>query len=76
MNIARLWIGTGCFWGTQVYRLHIFGASIEKNKSYKKILSASFKIAVINNSPNAQVPQFGEVRETGDEGGDFIFILK
>jgi hypothetical protein len=39
-------------------------------------LFASFKIAVINNSPNAQVPQFGEVRETGDEGGDFIFILK
>ncbi len=39
-------------------------------------LFASFKIAVINNSPNSQVPQFGEIRETGDEGGDFIFIRK
>lgn len=39
-------------------------------------LFASFKIAVINNSSNGQVPQFGEVKETGDEGGDFIFIRK
>ena len=50
----------------------------ENQKKYlpSEQLFASFKIAVINNSPNAQVPQFGEVRETGDEGGDFIFILK
>lgn len=34
----------------------------------------SFKSAVVNNSK--QVPQFGEIRETGDEGGDFIFIKK
>ncbi|MBN1952352.1 MAG: caspase family protein [Bacteroidales bacterium] len=39
-------------------------------------LFASFKIAVINNSPANQVPQFGEIREAGDEGGDFLFILK
>ena len=39
-------------------------------------LFASFKIAVINNSPTRQVPQFGEIRETGDEGGDFLFIRK
>ena len=39
-------------------------------------LFASFKIAVINNSSNGQVPQFGEVKQTGDEGGDFIFIRK
>ncbi len=39
-------------------------------------LFASFKIAVINNSTTGQVPQFGEIRETGDEGGDFLFILK
>jgi Tfp pilus assembly protein PilF len=39
-------------------------------------LFASFKIAVINNSSNGQAPQFGEVKETGDEGGDFIFIKK
>lgn len=39
-------------------------------------LFASFKIAVINNSANGQVPQFGEVKETGDEGGDYIFLRK
>ncbi len=39
-------------------------------------LFASFRAAVINNSPNGQVPQFGEIRESGDEGGDFVFIRK
>ncbi len=39
-------------------------------------LFASFKTAVINNSLNNQIPQFGEIRETGDEGGDFIFVKK
>ena len=39
-------------------------------------LFSSFKAAVINNSPNNQVPQFGDIRETGDEGGDYIFIRK
>ncbi|MDX2191023.1 MAG: caspase family protein [Bacteroidota bacterium] len=39
-------------------------------------LFASFKTAVINNSQNGQVPQFGEIKETGDEGGDFIFVKK
>ena len=39
-------------------------------------LFASFKIAVINNSANGQVPQYGEVKATGDEGGDFIFIKR
>jgi hypothetical protein len=39
-------------------------------------LFSSFKMAVINNSPEEQVPQYGEVKETGDEGGDFIFIRK
>lgn len=34
----------------------------------------SLKTAVINNSPN--IPQFGEILNTGDEGGDFIFIRK
>jgi len=37
-------------------------------------LFSSFRIAVINNS-NA-IPQFGEIRDVGDEGGDFIFILR
>jgi len=39
-------------------------------------LFSSFRSAVINNSPNGQVPQFGEIREAGDEGGDFVFIKK
>lgn len=39
-------------------------------------LFASFRAAVINNSPNGQVPQFGEISQAGDEGGDFIFIRK
>jgi hypothetical protein len=34
----------------------------------------SFRSAVINNS--SVVPQDGVIAETGDEGGDFIFILK
>lgn len=47
----------------------------------KKTLSSQelytkFREAVINNSPNSQKPQFGEIRETGDEGGDFIFFRK
>jgi len=39
-------------------------------------LFASFRQAVINNSPISQIPQFGVIRETGDEGGDFIFIRR
>ena len=34
----------------------------------------SFRAAVINNSN--VVPQDGVIAETGDEGGDFIFILR
>lgn len=41
-----------------------------------EVLFSSFREAVINNSPIGQVPQFGEIREAGDEGGDFIFIRK
>ena len=37
-------------------------------------LFSSFRIAVTNNS-NA-LPQFGEIQDVGDEGGDFIFIRK
>jgi len=39
-------------------------------------LFMSFRTAVINNSPLQQIPQYGEIRETGDEGGDFIFIRR
>jgi len=37
-------------------------------------LFSSFRIAVINNS--SVVPQFGVIQDVGDEGGDFIFILR
>jgi hypothetical protein len=45
----------------------------------KKYLSASelfnsFRDAVLNNSPN--IPQYGVIQDTGDEGGDFIFIKR
>ncbi len=39
-------------------------------------LFTRFRTAVINNSPLEQVPQFGEIREAGDEGGDFIFVKR
>jgi len=47
----------------------------------KPVISSSelfglLRDAVINNSPMRQVPQFGDIRETGDEGGDFIFVIK
>jgi len=37
-------------------------------------LFSSFRIAVINNSD--AIPQYGEIRNVGDEGGDFIFLSK
>ncbi len=39
-------------------------------------LFQSFKVAVINNSPNGQVPQYGPIGQAGDEGGDFIFLKR
>jgi hypothetical protein len=37
-------------------------------------LFSSFRIAVINNSD--VIPQYGEIKNVGDEGGDFIFIRR
>ncbi len=37
-------------------------------------LFSSFRIAVINNSE--ALPQYGVIKNVGDEGGDFIFILR
>lgn len=39
-------------------------------------LFSSFRVAVINNSSNGQVPQYGDIREAGDEGGDFVFLRR
>jgi hypothetical protein len=38
-------------------------------------LFSQFKTAVLNNSPG-QIPQFGTIINTGDEGGNFVFIRK
>lgn len=45
----------------------------EKYLSSEQLFS-SLRTAVINNSD--AVPQFGEIRNVGDQGGDFIFIRK
>lgn len=49
-----------------------------RNNTLKYISSEqlfnTFRIAVINNSNT--VPQYGEIRNVGNEGGDFIFMLK
>jgi hypothetical protein len=39
-------------------------------------LFSAIRDAVINNSTLGQVPQYGEIRESGDEGGDFIFVIE
>ena len=45
----------------------------EKCLSSEQLFS-SFRIAVINNSD--VIPQYGEIKNVGDEGGDFIFIRR
>jgi hypothetical protein len=49
---------------------------IENNEKYLTSgqLFSSFEIAVSNNSNS--VPKFGVIQDVGDEGGDFIFILR
>lgn len=37
-------------------------------------LFSSFKAAVLNNSPT--IPLYGEIKDTGDEGGDFVFVRR
>jgi len=39
-------------------------------------LFSSFRSAVINNSFNGQVPQYGDINNAGDEGGEFIFLKR
>lgn len=53
--------------------------SLKNNESKylpSEMLFFDFKSAVINNSPNSQIPQFGVILNSGDEGGDFIFVKK
>ncbi len=39
-------------------------------------LFSSIREAVINNSTLGQIPQFGEIQSAGDEGGNFIFVVR
>ncbi len=50
----------------------------ENNEMYldAQKLFTSLREAVINNSPIHQTPLYGAIGETGDEGGDFIFIKR
>ena len=43
---------------------------------YSEKLFTLIKEPVINNSPTHQTPLFGVMSETGDEGGDFIFVRR
>ena len=55
------------------YLIERLQTNTEKYLSSEQLFS-SFRIAVINNS--SVIPQFGEIKDVGDEGGDFIFILR
>ncbi|MBU8893729.1 MAG: caspase family protein [Bacteroidales bacterium] len=59
-----------------VFLLYLNKRLSENTKPYisAEEVFSSFKIAVLNNSPN--IPQYGEIKDTGDEGGDFIFIKR
>jgi hypothetical protein len=50
----------------------------ENNETYldAQKLFTSLREAVINNSPIHQTPLYGAIGETGDEGGDFIFVKR
>jgi hypothetical protein len=55
------------------YMIERLNNNAEKYLSSEQLFS-SFRIAVINNSNI--VPQYGEIKDVGDQGGDFIFIRK
>ena len=59
-----------------VFVEYLFKRLKENNSKYisSEQLFSDLRIAVINNSSN--VPQFGTIHNTGDEGGDFILIHK
>jgi len=55
------------------YMIERLGTNKAKYLSSEQLFS-SFRTAVINNSN--VIPQYGEIKDVGDEGGDFIFIRK
>jgi hypothetical protein len=56
------------------YMIDRLDKNTEKYLSSEQLFS-NFRMAVINNSGGV-VPQYGEIQDVGDQGGDFIFILK
>ena len=58
-------------WGATLLASLIFLGPISAEELFSYI-----RPKVIERSPNNQVPQYGEVGQTGDEGGEFIFIRK
>ncbi len=59
-----------------VFLEYLLKRLLENDKKYLSTseLFNSFREAVLNNSPN--IPQYGVIQDTGDEGGDFIFIKR
>ncbi len=59
-----------------VFTKYLIEKLIENQEKYlsSEQLFSSFRIAVMNNSD--VIPQYGEIRNVGDQGGDFIFIRK
>ena len=59
-----------------VFLEYLLKRLLENDKKYISAgeLFGSFREAVLNNSPN--IPQYGVIQDTGDEGGDFIFIKR
>ena len=59
-----------------VFLEYLLKRLLENKKKYMPAseLFNSFREAVLNNSPN--VPQYGVIQDTGDEGGEFIFIKR
>lgn len=58
--------------------MQYFLKKLEENREKfltEEQLFSQFKTAVVNNSPG-QIPQFGTIINTGDEGGNFVFIRK
>ena len=57
--------------------IEYFIKRLEENKEEflsSEQLFSLIKPAVLNNSQN--IPQYGTIQNTGDEGGDFIFVIK
>ena len=61
-----------------VFKEYLIKQLKENSKPYLDAgtLYNSIKEPVTNNSPNRQRPIYGVIQQTGDEGGEFIFVKK